>query len=309
MRSSGPIVELATQGEGPAWNMIGREGAWHLQRGGKQVWTRKMLAAVVDVFKTKMAAGRWPIGAPIGYNHAYFLGSLDPDATKSAGYVKDMEIRDAADGTAEVWALQDWTDEGRARVLAREFQGQSMEGVFSEDSPDFLGVSLTNHPANWGLAPMVAAEGETMEDPKIVAQAAQIEALTERLTAAEARAVKAEATVQEYRDREIATAAEALVSEGRFAATDAGRAAAKVMLASMDVEAVRAAIPAPVKATEPKRGEDLVHVASGLSGAGAGAFKAPKVALGSALPPAESIAQMRALREQQLRQIAAEQEV
>lgn len=254
MRSSGPIVALAASdsgsdsGSGPVWNMLARCGEWDLSSGGRQAFTPELFAGLVKSFASKMESKRWPIGAPVGVNHALFAGLMDAEATKALGYITAMEQRDGEDGPGtELWGAIDWTDEGKRRIQGREFQGGSIEYVAGE-SPDFLGHSATNHPAVHGLAPMAASEGPEMDDLRIEALEAQVAALTERLAEAEARADKAEASAAEYRAKEIAAAAEALVSEGRFAATDAGRGAARVMLASMTVEQVREAIPAPVKA-------------------------------------------------------------
>lgn len=270
MEVAGPAIALAeAPADGPVWNMLARAGTFDLAVGGTREFTPELFDALAESFGASMAAGRWPIGAPVGVNHARGRGALDAESTKAFGFLLDVQRRGD-----ELWGLIDYTDEGRRRVRAREFQGGSIEfGTSKDGRVDFWGHTLTNQPAVFGLAPAAADRSQnTMDD----VTKAQIDALTERLTAAEARATAAEAKLADAAEREHAAMAAQLVSEGCFADSDNGRRAAKVLVASMGLDGARAAMPpasarladrrfpvAPLGSSGPRTVTPGEHVAAG----------------------------------------------
>jgi len=248
-----PIVALAAAPDsGPAWNMLARTGRFDLSMGGSQAFTPALFQSLVDSFAASMAAGRWPIGAPVGVNHARMRGALDAESTKSLGYIVEMEVRSGAGGPgSELWGLIDWTDEGRARVAGREFQGGSIEFAMAADDAndvDFIGHTVTNHPAVARLTQLAADKEIRMDEQTTIidTQRAQLQALSERLSAAEARCAELAAEVAAHVEAKIAADVEILCAEGRVPSTDAGRQAGRTLVAAMGLDGARAGLPAPV---------------------------------------------------------------
>lgn len=168
-------VALADVGEsGPVWNVLVLEGEHFARSANKAVRvTLDDLKAMVRNFADVVKAEGWfPIGAPIDANHNTVRGSKSAEDTKALGYITDVKLGEAPDGTPAVLGLTDWTDEGRARVRGREFQGFSVEffpaGAARSkrtgeaiDGAVLFGGTLTNHPFVSGLPAIAASEDDT----------------------------------------------------------------------------------------------------------------------------------------------------
>ena len=156
---------------GPVWNELVREGDHYSRSGAKRVTVtaddvRSMARNFADVV---LAEGWYSLGAPIGYNHAGVKGALDADSTKSGGFITEVKVVTNEDGTLALHGLTDWTDEGRARVRGREFQGLSVEYFPAGKGRSkatgepvngalLFGATLTNSPFVPGMAAVAASD-------------------------------------------------------------------------------------------------------------------------------------------------------
>jgi len=116
---------------------------------------------------------RWfSTGAPVGYNHASINGAVDPESTKAAGRIVDVQVRANDDGTVSLYGLIRWTDEARGRIRAGEFDGFSIEAVPSDHARSkktgeplgewaLIGGTLTNEPFVAGMQAVAASETPT----------------------------------------------------------------------------------------------------------------------------------------------------
>jgi hypothetical protein len=176
---AGAAVALATaDSDGPVWNELVRTGDHHGRSGGRNVpLSLSDLQAMERNFRDVVQAEGWyPVGAPITFNHAGLKGALDAESTKAAGFITELRVVPNGDGTHSLHGLTDWTDEGRRRVRAREFQGFSIEFLPAGkahsktanspvDGALLFGGTLTNNPFVPGLSAVAAAEATPTPAP------------------------------------------------------------------------------------------------------------------------------------------------
>ena len=167
-------VALADAGDGPVWIELGAAGTHYGRQGSRAV---ELTDADIDSmhrgFALVKSEGWFPRGAPIGVNHATMSGALDAESTKALAYVTDTRV-DLRDGRKVLMGLADYTDEGRRRVRAGEFQAISLEAIPASAAKSkrtgellgewaLIGATLTNHPFVPGLAAVAASEDVTPE--------------------------------------------------------------------------------------------------------------------------------------------------
>lgn len=119
-----------TLGEGAqSWVEIVRSGRFFSSSGGREVTlTQDDILSMASTY-TQVQSEGWfcEDGAPVGYNHASAHGQLDPESTKAAARVSQVEVRTNDHGGVSLWGLFTWTDDGAARVDAGEFASVSAE--------------------------------------------------------------------------------------------------------------------------------------------------------------------------------------
>lgn len=233
---AGAAVALATgDDDGPIWNELVRTGDHHGRSGGRNVpLALADLQAMERNFREVVQAEGWyPVGAPITFNHAGLKGALDAESTKAAGFITDLRVVDNGDGTHSLHGLTDWTDEGRRRVRAREFQGFSIEFLPSGkahrktanapvDGALLFGGTLTNTPFVPGMAAVAASEETPAPAPKPAPIAeSRMKHLTAHLGLSEDAAEATILAEVAKRDEQIATLTTSLAEANEAKATTA----------------------------------------------------------------------------------------
>lgn len=239
--------------DGPTWIQILAAGDYRRRDGRKVELTAADLVTIADNFATAMGEGRWPKGAPLNVEHVALSGTT-PDELKSMGFLVDVEARD--DG-ATLWGLCEWTEEGRRRVRAGEYQGFSAElyrGISYKRRDGkhpgwFLGGgAITNNPVVSGMQPLAASEDAVPNDndPSRVERletllseeratladvqrereelAEKVETLDRTVTALTEERDQIKAQLAERVEADRAALADKAVDEGRIGNTDAERA-------------------------------------------------------------------------------------
>jgi len=158
---------------GPKWVELARSGT-HFGRGSERrvELTSDDLRSMVRGYDKIKAEGWFPVGAPVGFNHAAILGSRDPESTKAAGRIMEVRTQDNSDGSLSLYGLVQWTDEGRKRIRAGEFDGFSVEMIPSDVARSkktgeplgdaaLIGGTLTNEPFVSGMQAVAASEQES----------------------------------------------------------------------------------------------------------------------------------------------------
>jgi len=112
-----------------SWVEIVRSGRFFSSSGGREVTlTQDDILSMASTYAQVQSEGWFcEDGAPVGYNHASAHGQLDPESTKAAARVSQVEVRTNDHGGVSLWGLFTWTDDGAARVDAGEFASVSAE--------------------------------------------------------------------------------------------------------------------------------------------------------------------------------------
>ena len=112
-----------------SWVEIVRSGRFFSSSGGREVTlTHDDILSMASTYAQVQSEGWFcEDGAPVGYNHASAQGQLDPESTKAAARVSQVEVRTNDHGGVSLWGLFSWTDDGAARVDAGEFASVSAE--------------------------------------------------------------------------------------------------------------------------------------------------------------------------------------
>ena len=108
-------------------------------------------------------------GAAVGYNHAAIAGAVDPDSTRAAGRILDVEVRTNEDGGLSLYGLVQWTEDARRRIRGGEFDGFSIEAVPPKGARSkktgeplgewaLIGGTLTNEPFVPSMERVAASE-------------------------------------------------------------------------------------------------------------------------------------------------------
>lgn len=169
-RLSAPV---ALSDDGPKWVELARSGT-HFGRGSERrvELTSDDLRSMVRGYDKIKSEGWFPVGAPVGFNHAAILGSRDPESTKAAGRIMKVRTQDNSDGSLSLYGLVQWTDEGRKRIRAGEFDGFSVEMIPSDVARSkktgeplgdaaLIGGTLTNEPFVSGMQAVAASEQDS----------------------------------------------------------------------------------------------------------------------------------------------------
>ena len=197
-------------------------------------------------------------GPPVGYNHAGFSGALDPDSTRAAGRILDVQVRANDEGGLSLYGLVQWTNDARKRVRAGEFDGFSIEVVMPDGSRSkktgeplgewaLIGGTLTNEPFVPGMERVAASEKRKSRmgltkllsdalamdegnDAQIIArvqelaeQASKVEALSEALESVTADRDSIKAKYEDLESREIERTLDQACVDGRICATERDR--------------------------------------------------------------------------------------
>ena len=171
MLFNAPQLQLDDSGDAaPRWVQITASGAHCARQGDRAVeLTTADVESMHRGFVLIKSEGWFARGAPVGVNHATLSGALDAESTKALGFIVDTRVDTDAAGRAVLMGLLDYTDEGRARVRAGEFQGFSIEAIPADDARSkrtgeplgewaLIGGTLTNHPFVPGLSAVAASE-------------------------------------------------------------------------------------------------------------------------------------------------------
>lgn len=164
------------EGDGPKWVQVTREGNFPGYMGGTQpfAFTRKDLDDMVANLKThpsyKLEGGQ-PTGRviPWDFNHASEYeatsGDLPLSGAPAQGWTLDMEVRNGADGKAELWALTQFLEPAKTYVKTGAYQWASVAVAFNAVHPEtarnvgalVTSIALTNTPFVEGMEQLVAS--------------------------------------------------------------------------------------------------------------------------------------------------------
>lgn len=161
----------------PVWIQIARTGKWmgHPDHPKGVEFTRQTFEQVIANFRRhpafKLGANGLGVGkvVPFDYEHASEMhptsGSIPTRGAPSPAWGLDLQLRDGADGEAELWSLTDLGAQAREQIRNDEYLWTSVsiwpaarDRVTNKPIGAVLtSVAFTNHPFIQGMAPMVAA--------------------------------------------------------------------------------------------------------------------------------------------------------
>ncbi len=166
----------ATDAKAPVWMQVAKEGKYKGHPDFPEVdFTRPVLEAMVTNFRKHPAylAGKDGLGSepvvPFDYEHASELdptsGSIPVNGAPAPAWVLELQVRDAEDGTAELWALTQLGDQARDQVKKGEYKWTSVavwrnaiDPVSGEPiGPVLTSVAFTNHPFIQGMQALAAS--------------------------------------------------------------------------------------------------------------------------------------------------------
>jgi hypothetical protein len=175
----GAVIALAltpTDGNSPTWVQICAENTYKGHPAAKKLaWDRAFFESVVANFRAHpwYKAGTNGVGAepvvPFDFEHASEMaptdGSIPQQGAPAAGWVLELSIRDAEDGSAELWALSDFRPDVREQIRAGGYRStsvaiapNSVDPVSgAKTGPVLTSVALTNHPFVQGMEPIAAS--------------------------------------------------------------------------------------------------------------------------------------------------------
>lgn len=160
----------------PVWMQIAKEGKYKGHADFPEVdFSRPVLEAVVTNFRKHPSykAGADGIGSepvvPFDYEHASempaYVGSIPVNGAPAPAWVLELQVRDAADGTAELWALAELGEQVRGQIQRGEYKWTSVavwpnaKDPVSGDpiGPMLTSVAFTNHPFIQGMQALAAS--------------------------------------------------------------------------------------------------------------------------------------------------------
>jgi hypothetical protein len=185
LRAFGRAVRLA-QGQvppaaseeqaGPVWIQVAREGEWNGYKRGKLLkFDQVVFDQLITNLRAHPAFEAGPDGrgcarvVPFDYEHASELeptsGSIPVTGAPAPAWVLDLEARKGDDGTLELWALTDLSEQAREQIRSGGYQWTSVAVWFDAThpatgekiGPTLTSVAFTNHPFIQGMAPMAAS--------------------------------------------------------------------------------------------------------------------------------------------------------
>lgn len=174
---AGTEAEVAAD-VGPKWVQVTREGNFPGYNGGQTPFrfTRADLQTMVNNIRTHPAYEVDAAGTPIGhvipwdYNHASECdptsGELPVAGAPAQAWTMDLEVRNAPDGSAQLWALTDFLEPARTYVRAGQYKWASVSVHFNSVDPEsgqnvgavISSIALTNTPFVEGMEKLVATK-------------------------------------------------------------------------------------------------------------------------------------------------------
>ena len=176
-----PVVMLENadlgDDEGPRWVQIAHEGQFLGYFGGQRPFefTREIFEQVVRNLHANKSFKAGPDGLgierviPWDFDHVSemdpTLGNLPAEGAPAQGWTYDLEIRDGADGKAELWALAEFLEPARSHVKAGRYRWASVSIAFNavdRETGEPIGavltsIALTNQPFLDGMQKLVAS--------------------------------------------------------------------------------------------------------------------------------------------------------
>jgi hypothetical protein len=181
-RDFGPPIALTASvvgdddSQGPVWAQVCLEGKYRGHAKFTEInFTRELFARVIANFHAHPSYQAGPNGlgtkrvAQFDYEHASEMdptsGSIPQKGAPANGWVLDLQIRDGADGKAELWALSDFLPDTRQQIRDGGYQWTSVaiwpdavDPVSGQKiGPRLTSIALTNHPFIEGMVPIAAS--------------------------------------------------------------------------------------------------------------------------------------------------------
>ena len=164
----------------PVWVQIATEGEYLGYRDGAMPFefTAQTFAQVVANLRAHPNYVRGPDGYGIegvvawDFNHASehdaTAGSLPQLGAPAQGWALDFEVRQGADGKAQLWSLTRWLEPLRTYIREKRYQWASVSLLFDAIDPVsgknvgaiITSVAATNTPFIEGMNPLAATRGE-----------------------------------------------------------------------------------------------------------------------------------------------------
>ncbi|MEA3225125.1 MAG: phage protease [Planctomycetota bacterium] len=171
----------------PKWQHVASEGQFLGYRGGTDpfAFTRETFDEIVANFRKnpQYKAGADGIGEsdviPWDFEHASEMyaadGNIPTDGSPAQGWVRELKVLDAADGTAQLWALSLFLPTALEYIKARQYKWSSVAVIISavdSISGERIGavltsIALTNQPFITGLQPLAASAKETGKNLRV----------------------------------------------------------------------------------------------------------------------------------------------
>lgn len=164
-----------TDTDKPVWVQVAKAGTFKGYDGGNVEFTfdKPLFEKVVANARRHPSYSAGPDGfgtKPLlawDFHHASELhpANVAAGGAPAQGWTLDFEVRDGADGTAQLWALTQWLEpartyikEGRYRWASVSMQFDGVDAVTGEAiGPVITSIALTNQPFIEGMEPLVAS--------------------------------------------------------------------------------------------------------------------------------------------------------
>lgn len=170
--------------DAPRWVQIATEGDYPGYRNGEQPFslTRATFQQVIDNLHANPSYRAGPDGVgeanvvPWDFHHASELypadGSIPTVGAPAQAWTCELEIRDSAEGKAELWGLTRFLDLARGYIRAGQYQWASVSITFNTIDPAsarnvgavLTSVAMTNNPIVRGMQKLVASSGAAQVD-------------------------------------------------------------------------------------------------------------------------------------------------
>lgn len=179
VRGYGAPVQLAQEvpaGSGPVWIQVATEGKWEGHPSGRVVdFTRARLNQIIANFHAHpwYEAGEDGVGqkrvVPYDYEHASELlpteGSVPTAGVPAPAWALELQLRNGEDGTAELWAYTELSDQVREQIRNGGYASTSVAVWPNHKDPVsgkpigavLTSIAFTNKPFIQGMAPIAAS--------------------------------------------------------------------------------------------------------------------------------------------------------
>lgn len=130
-------LDFGTSGTGPAsnWHKLGIEGKWSGHWMGPFSLSAQIFEQVIQHFQASS------VEIPCDYEHA----SVFSDRAPASGWIDELEVRRADDGSSELWGHVNWTEAASDHIRAKEYRYTSPTFVWNtrdRKSGHMTGASL-----------------------------------------------------------------------------------------------------------------------------------------------------------------------